>query len=298
MKNKPLFFYFFILVLLCAGFIAGARMLGQQGTYLAGAYMLTPAFAALITRLYFYKPRFKDAGLRLGKLSDYFKFWLVSLAITALSMGAFTLIGAIRWDFSGRVFLDMLARQFALTGQDMSASLPPGFTPQSMLWLFFIGGLTLFNVMPGIVSGFGEEFGHRGFMFPLLLPKKPWLGLLTGGLLWYLWHQPLLLVFPAGESLPIWQTAVNTISGMIGSICTHTYLCYVYAKSRSIFVPSIAHITLNNAARSFSYFILIQNQFTANLAQNLTMVIVLAFLFYKKELHVLVDYFAQTTNET
>jgi uncharacterized protein len=297
MKNKPLFFYFFILILLCAGFITGARMLGQQGTYLAGAYMLTPAFAALITRLFFYKPRFKDAGLRLGKFSNYVKFWLVSLAITALSFGAFTLIGAIRWDFSGRVFLDLLARQFALTGQDMSASLPPGFTPQIMLWLFFLGGLTLFNVMPGIVSGFGEEFGHRGFMFPLLYPNKPWLGLLIGGFLWYLWHQPLMLVFPAGAAIPLWQTAVNHIGAIIGSICTHTYLCYVYAKSRSIFVPSLAHIALDNAARSLSYFVLLQNQFTANLAQNLIMVIVLVFLFCSKELNILVDFFARSVKE-
>ena len=248
MKNKPMFFYFFILILLCAGFIVGARVLGQQGTYLAAGYMLTPAFAALITRLFFYKPRFKDAGLRLGRVSDYIKFWLYSLVITALSFGMFTLIGAIHWDFSGKVFLDLIAQQFALTGQDMFASLPPGFTPQIMLWLFFLGGLTLFNVMPGIVSGFGEEFGHRGFMFPLLYPKRPWLGLLIGGFLWYVWHLPLLLVVPAGASLPLWQTVVNTIGGVIGSICTHTYLCYVYAKSRSIFVPSIAHITLDNAA--------------------------------------------------
>jgi hypothetical protein len=287
MKNKPLFFYFLILVLLCAGFIAGARMLGQQGTYLAAGYMLTPAFAALITRLFFYKPRFKDAGLRLGRFSHYIKFWLYSLAITALSLGVFTLIGAIRWDFSGRVFLDLLARQFAQTGQDMQASLPPGFTPQSMLWLFVLGGLTLFNLMPGIISGLGEEFGHRGFMFPLLYPKKPWLGLLIGGVLWYVWHLPLLLVVPTGASLPVWQTVVNTIAGIIGSICTHTYLCYVYVKNRSIFVPSLAHITLDNAARSFSYFIVLQNQFTANLAQNLIMVAILVFLFYNKELNIL-----------
>lgn len=281
--NKSLVAYFIILSLLCAGFVIGARMMGQQGVYLAGGYMLTPAIAALITRLFFYKPHFKDAGLRFGRFKDYIKFWLYSLAITALSFGMYTLFGSIRWDFSGKVFLDLLAQQFAATGQDMMASLPPGFTPQMMLWLFFIGGLTIFNIMPGIISGFGEEFGHRGFMFPLLYPNKPWLGLLIGGFLWYLWHQPLLFVFPASAPAPLWQTVVNHIGAIIGSICTHTYLCYVYAKSRSIFVPSIAHIALNNAARSLSYFIVLQNQFTANIAQYLVMVIVVAFLYYRKE---------------
>jgi hypothetical protein len=297
MKNKPLFSYFAILFLLCAGFVFGARVMGQQGMYLASGYMLTPALAALITRLFFYKPHFKDAGLRFGKFRDYIKYWLFSLAITALSYGMFTLFGAIRWDLSGKVFLDLIARQFALTGQDMLASLPPGFTPQMMLWLFFLGGLTVFNLMPGLITGFGEEFGHRGFMFPLLYLKKPWLGLLIGGFLWYLWHQPLLLILPTGTPISLWQTVVNHIGALIGSICTHTYLCYVYAKSRSIFVPSVAHITLDNAARSLSYFIILQNQFTANLALYLTMVLILAFLFYSKALNILLGTSALSKNE-
>lgn len=289
MKNKPLFAYFVILFMLCAGFIIAARRMGQQGMYLASGYMLTPALAALITRLFFYKPHLKDACLRFGRFRDYLKFWLYSLAITVLSYGMYTLFGAIRWDLSGKVFLDLIAKQFAATGQDMLASLPPGFTPQIMLWLFFLGGLTLFNLMPGIVTGFGEEFGHRGFMFPLLYPDKPWLGLLVGGFLWYLWHQPLLLILPSGAPIPSWQTVVNHIGAIIGSICTHTYFCYIYAKSRSIFVPSIAHITLDNAARSLSYFVVLQNQFTGNLALNLTMVIVLIVLYFTRELNILIN---------
>ena len=66
MNNKPLISYFVLLVLLCAGFLIGARMMGEQGVYLAGGYMLTPAIAALITRIFFHKLRFKDANLRLG----------------------------------------------------------------------------------------------------------------------------------------------------------------------------------------------------------------------------------------
>ena len=289
MNHRSLLSYFILLVLLCAGFVIRARMMGEQGVYLAGGYMLTPAIAALIARIFFHPPHFKDAYLRFGRFSDYIKFWLYSLAITAFSFVLFTLIGAIRWDFSGRVFLNLLDQQLAATGQDMRASLPKGFTPQMMLWLFVISGLTVFNIMPGIISGFGEEFGHRGFMFPLLLPNKPWFGLIVSGFLWYLWHQPLLLVFPAPAPVPLWQTIATHAAAIIGSICTHTYLCYVYAKSRSIFVPSIAHIALNNAARSCAYFVVIQNQFTANLVQYLVFVLLAAFLYYKKELNVIYD---------
>ena len=293
MNNKSLIAYLVILALLCAGFVIGARTMGEQGVYLAGGYMLTPAIAALITRIFFHKPRFKGANLRFGRFRDYIRFWLYSLAITVFSFALFTLIGAIRWDFSGQVFLDSLAQQFAATGQDMMASLPEGFTPQMMLWLFVIGGLTVFNIMPGIISGFGEEFGHRGFIFPLLFPNKPILGLVIGGLLWYAWHLPLALIFPAIAPIPVWQTILNHAAAIVGSICTHTYLCYVYAKSRSIFVPSVAHIAMNNASRSFAYFVVIQNQLTANIAQYLVMVLVVAFLYYRKELKVIAEFLSE-----
>jgi hypothetical protein len=85
MKNRSLIAYFMVLTSLCAGFIVGARMLGQQDVYLAGGYMLTPAMAALITRLFFHESRFKDAGLRFARFRDYVKFWLYSLGITGLS---------------------------------------------------------------------------------------------------------------------------------------------------------------------------------------------------------------------
>lgn len=293
MINKSLIAYFAILSILCAGFVIGARMMGEQGAYLAGGYMLTPAIAALITRLIFHEQRFKDAHLRIGRFRDYIKFWLYSLGITSLSFILFTLSGSIQWDFSGKVFLDQLAQQFAATGEDMMASLPQGFTPHMMLWVFVIGGLTVFNIMPGIISGFGEEFGHRGFMFPLLSPNRPWLGLLFGGFLWYLWHQPLALILPAQAPIPYWQTIASHIFAIAGSICTHTYLCYVFARSRSIFVPSIAHIAMNNASRSFAYFIVIQNQFMANLMQYLVIVLVVAFLFHRNELKAIPEFLSE-----
>ncbi|MCE7859073.1 MAG: CPBP family intramembrane metalloprotease [Chloroflexi bacterium CFX2] len=293
MKNKSIIAYFTILIILCAGFVIGARTMGERGVYLAGGYMLTPAIAALVTRLVFHAPRFKDAHLRFGRFSDYVKFWLYSLGITAFSFALFTLSGSVRWDFSGRIFLDMLAQQVSATGEDMLATLPPGFTPQMMLWLFVIGGLTVFNIMPGIVSGFGEEFGHRGFMFPFLSPDKPWLGLLLGGLIWYLWHQPLALVFPVPAPIPVWQTIINHLAAIIGAICTHTYLCYVYARSKSIFVPSIAHIAMNNATRSLAYFVVIENQFTANLMQYIVMIFVIALLYQQNDLKVILEFLSE-----
>ena len=291
--NKSLVVYFVILAVLCAAVIGGARMLGQQGNYLAGFYMLTPALAAILTRLFFYEPHFKDANLRLGRISDYCKFWLASLGITALSFGLYTALGAVSWDFSGRVFLQRLDQQFAASGQSMQDSLPPGLTPQMILMIFFVGGLTVFNILPGLITGFGEEFGHRGFMFPLLYRINPGVSLVGGGLIWYAWHWPLLLVTPQTAAYPLWQTALNWVILAIGSICTFVYLAYVYVKSENILVASLAHIVMNNASQSFSYFVVVQNQVLANLGQVLAMVVVVAVLYYTKELDMFEQYLAR-----
>jgi len=161
-----------------------------------------------------------------------------------------------------------------------------------MLWLFFLGGLTVFNIFPGLITGFGEEFGHRGFMFPLLYQIKPWIGLVIGGLIWYAWHWPLMLVIPQTVEYPLWQMLLTWIILALGSVCTFTYLAYVYVKTENIFVASMAHITMNNSAMSVSYLAVVQNQMLANLGTGLAMIIIVAILYYKKELDVFAQYFA------
>jgi hypothetical protein len=254
--------------------------------------MLTPAVAALLTRLFFYDGRFTDANLKFGRAVDYIKFWLLALAIIALSYGISTLLGAVTWDFSGKQFLARLQEQFNAAGQDMSASLPPGFTPETMLLVFFIGGLTVFNVLPGILTGFGEEFGHRGLMFPLLYRIRPWIGILIGGMIWYLWHIPLLLVVPpTGVQPQFLPRALEFLVLAIGSICTFAYLAYVYVKTESVFVTSVAHIAMNNASMSLSYFTVLGDRLIANVGHVAAMLLLVVALFLAGEADVFHRYF-------
>ena len=297
MKYRPLVLYLLLLALLCTAVVVGARMLGRQGAYLAQLYMLTPAVAALIARFSFYPPRFRDANLRFGRAVDYLKYWLISLAIVALYFAAYTLLGAVSWDFTGSIFLDRLSEQFAAAGQDMSASLPPGFTPQMMLLVYAIGGLTVFNILPGLITGLGEEFGHRGFMFPLLYQIKPWAGFIIGGLIWFAWHLPIALMVPPTQPPPFWEGFVNALVLAVGSICTFIYLAYVYIRSRSIFVVSIAHIALNNASMSLSYFTVLRDQFLGNLGTVLVMALLILVLYLRGEFRVFREYFDKLHQE-
>jgi len=286
MKHKSLIAFIALVTLLSGSYVVVMKLAGQAGGYLAQAYMLIPALSALITRVFFDERKFTDANLRLGHLKHYVQFWLFSLGITVLFFVSYTVLGAGQWDFTGNTFLTNLSQQLVVTGQDINDTLPPGMTPQTMLLIFFIGGLTVFNILPGMITGSGEEFGWRGLMFPRLYEIRPWVAFVIGGLIWYVWHLPLAFVVPQ-QVLPSPSEQMMMIAPMvIGAICTFTYLAYVYVKTQSVFVAAFAHIVMNNASASFSYLFVLRNQFLANLGTVLVMVIVAAFLYATGQLRI------------
>ncbi len=276
MKHKSLFAYLIILALLSAAFIAGMLLAGQYGAFLAQGYMLLPAVAALLTRAFFDPQRFSDANLSIGRWTDYLKYWLLSLGISLLVFIVYTFLGAGYWDISGQAFLTRLAEQFTVAGQDLAEATPAGITPQVMLWLFFVGGLTTFNILPGLITGFGEEFGWRGLMFPRMYAIRPWVAFLVGGLIWYVWHLPLMLVAPEQNDQQMRGILIPLLA--LGSVCTHTYLAYIYLKTRSVFVTALAHIAMNNAQASLSYLFVVDNMLLANIGLVLVMLVVVAGL--------------------
>lgn len=288
---KSLLAYLILLILLSAAFVAAMLGTGEYGPYLAQGYMLLPAVAALLARAYWDPRRFADASLRPGPWKTFLKFWLFSLGISALVFAIYTLLGAGHWDASGASFLGRLAEQYALAGQDLANATPAGVTPQAMMWLFFAGGLTVFNLLPGLVTGFGEEFGWRGLMFPRLYALRPWLAFILGGLIWFAWHLPLTLVAPQQGGTYTRLLLVPILA--LGSICTHTYLAYVYIRSRSVWVTALAHITLNNAQASLSYLFVVDNLLLANLGLVLAMLIVVAGLAASGEFKIFGQYFAR-----
>jgi len=294
MKQRPLIAYLVLVTIISGAFIVGMKLMGKSGQYLVGPYMLGPAIAAIITRLFFYKRGFTDAHLRFGRWQDYIRFWAVTLGLVLLSYAVYTLLGSISWDFSGETFLSQMEEQMALSGQQID-DLPAGLTPRMMLILFFIGGLTIFNI-PLVIAGVGEEFGWRGFMFPQLCRFRLGVGLIIGGLIWFAWHVPLVFIMPGASAFTPLQHVMNGAILAIGSIFTFVYFAYVYAKSESIWVVSLVHAVFNNGSRSFSYFAKVESQMLANLGITVTMLAVVAFLYSRKELRVLETFLSEDKN--
>lgn len=293
MNHKALFAYLILLAIFSSVFVVFMLLAGQHGAYLAQGYMLLPAVAAMVTRAFFDPRRFSDAQLGRGRWRDYLKYWGYSLLISLIVFIVYTLIGAGQWDFSGQAFLSRLAGQFAAAGQDLVSATPSGLTPEMMLWLFFFGGLTTFNILPGLVTGFGEEFGWRGLLFPRLYAIRPWAAFVIGGLIWYAWHLPLMLIAPQTSDPQSLVILIPLLA--LGSVCTYTYLAFVYVKSRSVWITALAHITMNNAQASFGYLFVVTSTMLANLGLVLVMVSVVAFLALTGQFKIFSLYFSRPT---
>ncbi|HSG27912.1 MAG TPA: CPBP family intramembrane glutamic endopeptidase [Candidatus Krumholzibacterium sp.] len=313
--DRPLAAYLVLVALISGGFVVGMKVMGQRGNYLAGPYMLTPALAAFFTRWLFYTGKFRDARLSPGNWRNYYRFWGLTLVVVALSYVFFTVFGAITWDLSGESFLSQMEEQMRVTGGSMG-DLPEGMTPKMMLWLFFAGGLTIFNI-PMTLAGFGEEFGWRGLMFPELCRRGAAAGrtegsadrsgsqpgqvamtsgsgadsrliggFVIGGLIWFAWHLPLMLVMPSLQGFTAAHYAVNGVILAFGSIFTFIFFAWTYARSGSIWVASLVHAVFNNGARSFSYFVRVENQIDANAGLAMTMLLVVAYLYWRGEFRI------------
>jgi membrane protease YdiL (CAAX protease family) len=144
-----------------------------------------------------------------------------------------------------------------------------------------------------VIAGFGEEFGWRGVLYPQICRKRLVPGFIIGGLIWFAWHLPLTIVVPHAESFTPWQHVLNGTILAAGSIFTFIFFAYVYSRSGSIWITSFVHALFNNGSRSFSYFAKVDNQILANLGLTVTMLAVVAFMYYRKEFKVFERFFSK-----
>lgn len=164
--------------------------------------------------------------------------WVVlSWALIAiLIMAAFAVSAAFGFwradlvEFSA--FRDLLAAQGA--SADLGLSFP-------VLVLIQLMATVSINLVITMVFAAGEEIGWRGFLQPALLDRLPRpIALGLGGLIWGLWHAPVILLgYNYGE--PVLGLAL-----MVGfCIVQGSLLAWLATRSRSIWPAAVGHAMIN-----------------------------------------------------
>jgi len=138
-----------------------ATILGIMGPY-------SPLIAAILTRTIIAKEGFKDSRLQVKNVK--WQYWFL----------------AILFPFFWNGIQDIFQLSFGFTELDVNE---------------IIKGLYRIpiNLFGGLIIFIGEEFGWRSYLLEKLRPLGRWNAFLLSGIVWSLWHLPVL-IFPALKS--------------------------------------------------------------------------------------------------
>lgn len=211
----------------------------------AGIQMLFPALVAMVFRQWVTREGFRASGLCLGKKRYYAIAFGLVLAFVVVSCGLSALTPWLSLDTGLTKAQAMLAKITAQTGK------PLGLTPAGFLGAAAVQAILLGPIL-GLPALFGEEYGWRGYLLPKLLPLGTRKALALHGVIWGLWHAPIIAMGYNYPGHPVLGIVMMTIFCVLSG----TVFAWLYYASGSIFVPSYAHGVLNQSV-SFALSLLV-----------------------------------------
>ncbi|WP_175547918.1 CPBP family intramembrane glutamic endopeptidase [Saccharopolyspora flava] len=204
--------------------------------------MFVPAVAALVVSRWISPSPTPLRSLGLTNPGGIKKWWRYALlacvgplAAMLLALAVGYLLGVYKADWTG---FSGLAEQSGTTvvGQHNQTA-PTGLAATQLGWIFLLGWV---QALPAL----GEELGWRGYLAKQLLPLGQPGSFLTTGVLWGLWHAPILIL---GYNYPTVPVVVAFL--MMGCFCVlvGTLLSWLRLASGSVWPAAIAHGFLNSA---------------------------------------------------
>ena len=222
-------------VVLNFGASPGQALAPPYAALLVGMAMWIPALATVIVVKVITKEGFGGVNLRLGPLRPYLiSMMLVPATFAAIYLLTFAL-GLTSPDWRLTTFSDMLARR----GMDV-APLPPSHL---ILPAVFVSSIILGPFVNGIF-GFGEELGWRGYLLPKLMPLGKPKAYALVGVIWGLWHAPLIV---AGFNYPGYPIlGVLAMVGLTASL--GIFINEMSLRYRSVILAAWIHGAFNGQA--------------------------------------------------
>lgn len=207
------------------------------------AYMFIPMLIAiLVQKLVKHEEVIKPLQVSF-KLNRWFLVaWLLPPLLALGAMGVSLL-------FPGVQYSPDMAGVFDIFGQNLSPEQAAQMRAQlealpiSYFWIALIQGL-IAGISVNAVAAFGEELGWRGFLLREFRELGFWKASLLIGLIWGIWHAPVIL---QGHNYP--QHPLAGVGMMvIWCMLLTPIIAYVRVKARSVIAAAIMHGTLNGTA--------------------------------------------------
>ena len=235
---KRVWLFIGILFVISYGLVGGFILMGGRfddpaWPLFAQVSALSPAIVAFIlTRLVWNESIFLKLNIKPVFNKWLFVAWLLAPALAAMALFFGFLMPDTHLDPTLQPAVDagIISAEQLHTLQQMADNL--GVSPVILL----IPAGMLLSMTISLVAGCGEEFGWRGLVHSLLRPLGFWKNVGLTGILWLLWHLPLLFLGYGFPDHPVQGALLMCIHIMISAFT----LAYLRERS-STFAAGLFH---------------------------------------------------------
>jgi len=229
------------LVIFLAGGLANDLL---TGLILTLVYMGAPAIAHVLTRL-LTREGWQDLYLRpnLRREGPYWvACWLGPGLLTLVGLVVYFLLFPRHYDPTLSQVRELMAATAAQAGQPL-----PEVNPWTVVAVQTVQAMLIAPLLNAIPT-FGEEFGWRAYLQPKLMPLGERRALLLSGLIWGVWHWPVVamghnygLDYPGAPWLGLLMTLWFTLT--VG-----VFFGWAVLRAGSVWPAVIGHGVLNGIA--------------------------------------------------
>jgi len=205
---------------------------------LGWALMLIPTICVIILQLFDREKLFEDLNISIRINWWFLIAFIVPFVYSFLTLGISILLPNISFSINHDTYLSLLNSDVRETAkQQISQFTPLGYLGYRLYRAFIVGLIS-------IPVAFGEELGWRGYLLKKLKNKTLFHASLFIGIVWGIWHFPLILFL--GVNYP--QHSVAGV-GMMIIWCTllTPVMIYITIKSKSVIPPAVFHAFVNSS---------------------------------------------------
>jgi membrane protease YdiL (CAAX protease family) len=169
-------------------------------------------------------------------LRTYAAMWFAPVLLTVLGAGVFFAVFPDTVDLSMRGYADSLAAAGAVDAD-----------PTTLVLVQVAAALTVAPLVNALFA-FGEEFGWRGYLLPKLLPLGTRRAVLLQGVVWGVWHWPLIAMgYEYGFDYPEFPWT-GFLVFLAFTVSVGVLLAWATLREGSVWSAAVGHGAVNAVA--------------------------------------------------
>jgi len=223
--------------------LSGGRLNTTPATIMSIGYMFVPMVMAIVVQKLIYHQDLKGPlGISFRVNRWWLAAWLIPPIIAFGAFGVSLLFRSVFYSPEMAGIYEHFAKVFT-PEQIQEIRRKQEMLPFHPVWLALIQGLIIGPTL-NAVAGFGEALGWRGFLQKELAPMGFWTSSAFIGLIWGVWHLPLILM---GHNYPDYRVT-GALLWTVNCVFLGIVFSYVRMRARSVIAAAIMHGTYNATA--------------------------------------------------